>query len=111
MKYLRGYRAIALLQIIVSLAFFTTPAFRTYGTFFGVVNAFGAGVLLMGSLLAYFRPAKWILTLMIATMLCLIVFNTIWFFAHSAFLSTGFPLVAYDLLFVLSTLHFLGKGL
>lgn len=111
MKYIKGYRAVALVEIFVCICFFLTAWSDTYGMFFNVVNNFGAGILFFGSLLAYFDAKKWVLWLMIATMLCLIAFNSFWFVSRGVFFSTGFPLVAYDILFVVGNLHFLGKGL
>ena len=111
MKYLRGYRAVALLQMLVSIGFFASPTLEIYGTVFGIINFFGAGILFSGSLLAYIKPIKWIIMLMISTMICMICFNTVWFAWHGVFLSTGFPLIAYNTLFTITSLHFLGKGL
>jgi len=108
MKYLRGYRGVALLQILVCLGFIADPGGRAYGPMFGLINWYGAGVILVGSALAYVKPHAWILRMLAAAMAVLIVFNAVWFFGSGAFMTTGFPLIAYDLLFILVNLHFLG---
>ena len=110
-KYLKGYKAVAILQIFVSLSFFTNPALHAYGTFFGVINSFGAGVLLTGSLLSYFSPKRWILLLMIAMMSCMIFFNAVWFIYYNVLFATGFPLIAYDVLFIVNTCDYVGRSL
>ncbi|MDR2712565.1 MAG: hypothetical protein LBB91_05565 [Clostridiales bacterium] len=111
MKLLQGYKAIALIEMLVCLCFFLNVGGEVYGAFFNVINFFGAGILFFASFFAYFDSKKWMLWLMSGTMLCLIIFNTIWFACHGMFLATGFPLIAYDTLFVIVNFHFLGKGL
>jgi len=109
-KCLRGYKAVAVLQILVSLGFFANPVFGQYGPAYGIINFMGAGVLLAGSALSCFKLSRWALELMICAMIALTCFNTIWFLLHGAFLSTGFPLIAYNILFVLTTFHYLIRG-
>jgi len=111
MKFVKGYRAVALIQIFMCLCFFINPGTEAYGRLFGVISFVGAGVLFFGSLLAYITPKRWTLWLMALTMLCLIAFNSVWFVWHGVFMTTGFPLIAYDLMFVVANMHFLGKGL
>ena len=111
MKYLKGYKAVALIEILICICFFLNTWSSTYGMLFNIVNDFGAGILFFGSILAYFESKKWTLWLMVYTMLCLIGFNTIMFIWQGVFLTTGFALIAYDTLFVIANLHFLGKGL
>ena len=111
MKYVKGYRSVSLIQIFMCVCFFINPGFEAYGKWFGNINFFGAGILFGGALLAYFEPRRWMLWLLAGTMLCLITFNSIWFVFYGVFLASGFPLIAYDTLFVVANLHFLGKGL
>jgi hypothetical protein len=110
-KFIKGYKAIALMQILVSIVFFFNPGTDLYGRLYGFVNFFGAGILFSAALLAYFSAKRWKLWLLTITMAILVVFNTVWFIIHSTFFATGFPLIAYDLLFIIANLHFLGKGL
>ena len=110
-KWVRGYKGIALLQILVCAAFFINPGSESYGDVFGYVNFLGAGILFFGSIIAYFEQRKWTLQLLSAAMTLLIAFNIPWFIVHGDFLSTGFPLIAYDALFVIANLHYLGKGI
>ena len=110
-KMVRGYRALALIELFVCACFFANTGRSIYGTLFDIVNSTGAGILFFGSLLAYFDPRKWLLWLMTAAMLCLIAFNTVCFAWQGVFMTVGFPLIAYDTLFVVGNLHFLGKGL
>ena len=111
MKFIRGYKSIALVQIFMCVCFFFHPGFE-YGTWFAHINFVGAGVLFFGSLLAYFDTAKkWTCWLLIGTMITLIAVNTPLLIIGGTFLTTGFSLIAYDILFVVGNLHFLGKGL
>lgn len=111
MRFVRGYKSVALLQILMCAGFFVNPGTDVYGTVFGVANFFGAGLITVGSALAYFKPKKLILRALVATMTALIVFNSCWFILAGVFFTTGFPLIGYDLLFVVTNLHFLGWGL
>jgi len=110
-KYFKGYKAVALIQIFMSLCFFINPGTEIYGAWFGVINFFTAGILFFGSCLAYVSPKRWTLWLLTATMFFIIVFNSIWFISGGTFFTTGFSVITYDTLFVVTTLHFLGKGL
>ena len=110
-KIVQGYRAVALIEMLICVCFFANAGGDTYGMIYNIINFGGAGILFFGSLLAYFEPKKWTLRLMLVTMLCLIAFNTGWFVSHGVFMTTGFPLIAYDTLFVVANLHFLGRGL
>ncbi|MDR1565537.1 MAG: hypothetical protein LBS74_11325 [Oscillospiraceae bacterium] len=108
---LKGYKGVALLEIAVCVLFFINVGAGQYGKLFDIVNSVGAGILFFGSLMAYFKPRKWTLWMTTYTMLLLIVFNTATFFVRGTFFSTGFPLIAYDTLFIIANLHFCGKGL
>ena len=110
-KFIKGYRAVALVQILTSLCFFVNPGTEAYGGLYGVITFVGAGMLFFGSILAYFSPKRWTLWLMAGTMIFFIIFNSVWFIWHGVFISSGFPLIAYDCLFVVANLHFLGRGL
>jgi hypothetical protein len=111
MKFIKGYKAVALIQIFVCLCFFINPGIEMHGFWYGLINFTGAGILFTGSLLAYYDPKKWTLWLMLLTMSVLIIINTTFLISQGVFLVYGFPLIAYDLLFVVINLHFLGKGL
>jgi hypothetical protein len=111
MEYIRGYRSLALLQMLMCIGFFFNINSQTYGLVFNIYNFFGAGILFLGSIFAYFKPQRYLLWTMIITMMCLIIFNVIWFIYYGVFLETGFPLIAYDILFIIGNFHFLGKGL
>jgi len=110
MKYIKNYRAVALLLMLICVGFFVSPGTEPYGLLFGVVNFFGAGVLFTASLLAYISPKGWLLTTIVTTMIFLIIFNAVWFSSYGVFLSTGFPLIGYDLMVVVVNLHYLGIG-
>ncbi len=111
MRLLRGYRPIALLQMFVSACFFLNPGTESYGTLFGIIHFFTGGILFFSGLLAFIKPHKWKLWLSMITMALLIVLNTAWFISRGTFLTTGFPIIAYDLLAIVANLHYLGKGL
>jgi len=110
-KYIRGYKIVALIQIFMCVCFFINPGTDAYGAWFGILNFAGAGVLFFGSILAYFDPKQWTLWLLAITMLVLIFLNVAWFTWNNVFITTGFPLIAYDCLFVVVNMHFLGRGL
>jgi len=97
--------------MLTCVGFFFNPGTAVYGAIYGVINFFGAGAIFTGSLFAFYSPKKWILWTLIITMSGLILFNSVWFMSHGVFMTTGFPLIAYDLLFVVVNFHFLGKGL
>ena len=109
-KLIKGYRIIALIQIFMCICFALEPGGKAHGEMFGAINFIGAGVLFIGSILAYIKQEKWKLWALSVTMIILIFFNTVWFIQRGDFL-TGFPLIGYDVLFVVANLHFLGKGL
>ncbi len=95
----------------MSVCFLLNPGTQTYGALYGFVNFFGAGILVIGEILSYIEVEKWKLVLLTITMSVLTVFNTIWFIMDGTFFQTGFPLIAYNVLFIVAHLHFLGKGL
>ena len=111
MKFFRGYRSVTLLSMLVCTGFFINPGADVYGLWFGIINFFGAGIVFTASLFAYFEPRKWMLATLVCALSVLTVFNAAWFIAYGVFTTTGYPLIAYDLLAVVTNLHFLGKGL
>ena len=111
MRVFRGYRAVALIQLFMCLCFFINPGTEHYGALFGIANFFAAGIFVVGTLLSYFDPKRWTLWLTAATMFCIMIFNSVWFISQGVFMTTGFPLIAYDALFIVANLHFLGRGL
>jgi len=111
MKYIRGYRGVALLQMLTCVGFLINPVTSVYGFWFGLINFFGAGVIFTGSALAWFNTQKVLLWTLVFTMSCLTAYNAVWFILSGVFITTGFPLIAYDLLFIITNLHFLGRGL
>ena len=111
LKYIKDYKIVALIQIFMCVCFFINPGAEAYGDVFGLVNFIGAGILFFGSILAYFDPKRWTMWLLAITMLVLIACNMVLFIWSGNFLTTGFPLIAYDSLFVVANMHFLGKGL
>ena len=111
LNFMRGYRAVALVEIIICIFFFLNIDGGAYGKLFDIINAFGAGILFTASLLVYHNSKRWMLWTMVFTMFFLILFNSAWFIIYGVFVTTGFPLIAYDILFSFVTLQYLGKGL
>ena len=111
LRFVKGYKKIAIIQVLMCICFFISQDQVLGGKLFWPVNLFGTGALLVGSIWAYVSTHRGILWTMAVTMMCLIVFNTVWFICEGAFMSEGFTLIAYDTLFVVANLHFLGKGL
>ncbi len=110
MKYIRGYRGIALIQMFMSICFFFNQGVQGHGAIYGFFNFFGAGVLFFGTIVTYIRVETWKLVTLIITMAVLTVFNLVTYIIDDVLFSTGFPLIAYNLLYIVGNLHFLGKG-
>jgi hypothetical protein len=94
----------------MSIFFLLNQGGRGYGAVYGFVNFFGAGVLLFGTIVTYIRVEKWKLVMLTIAMAVLTVFNVVTYIIDGALFTTGFPLIAYNLLYIVGHLHFLGKG-
>ena len=111
LRLLKGYKALALVEIGMCICFFLYADGDIYGTLYSAINFFAAGFLLVIASLAYFNAKKWRLWVILWATVLLTIINLIWFITNGVFISVGFPLIAYNLLFITGNLHFLGKGL
>ena len=108
-KYLKGYKSIAVIQMLLCICYFLNLWSSPHGEIYGIVKFIFAGALFFGSILAYQAPRRWILSMLMVLMLIMAVFNIFWFVWQGTFITVGFPLVGYNVLYIIANLHFLGK--
>ncbi len=111
MRFLKGFRAIALIEILVCIAFLFSPTITQRGGFFVIFSYCATGVLLTGSVFAFIEASKWKLWLLCIAMSIVTVVSIVTSIYFGSLFTTDFPLIAYNLLFIVANLHFLGKGL
>lgn len=111
MNLLKDYRSVALIEIFVCICFMFSPTISQNGELFNIFSFCATGILFSASLLAFIEARRWKLWLLCITMSIVTVVSIATSLYHRDFLTTGFPLIAYNVLFIVANLHFLGKGL
>ncbi len=111
MGFIKGFRSIALIEIFVCVCFLLSPTVTENKNWFSVFSYCSTGVLLAASILAFIEARKWKLWLLCYTMTGVTAVSIGVSIYRGDFLTTGFPLIAYNVLFIVANLHFLGKGL
>jgi predicted ferric reductase len=108
---LKGYRAVALIEIFVCVCFLFNPSTGQTRDWFTVFSYAMTGVMLVGSLLAMIETRRWKLTMLVIITIVLTIVEIILSITSNTFFASGFSLIAFNLLFIVANLHFLGKGL
>lgn len=111
MGFLKGFRSIALIEICVCICFLFSPTISQDGEAFKIFSFCASGVLLTASVLAFIEARRWKLWLLCITMSIVTVVSIILSIYRGDFLTASFPLIAYNILFIVANLHFLGRGL
>lgn len=111
MKFLRGYRTVALIEMFVCVCFLLSPNTGQTNDWFEVFSYCVTGIMLASSTLTLIEARRWKLWLLIGTALLTIVVDIILSALQGNFLTDKFTLVAFNMLFIVANLHFMGKGL
>jgi len=105
--FLSSYKPIAITEITLCVFLMMNAFSGAYNNFFNIVNFVGSGMLAIGSIYLLINPRSWMIWFMTGTMAVLVIFNVPWFIIQGEFISNGFKLVMYNIMFIIANVQFL----